>query len=276
MVSYTYDAWGKPISKAGTLASTLGTIQPFRYRAYVYDEETGLYYINARYLEPIKSRFISSDTIDAVSLSLTSLAERNLYSYCDNNPIVRKDENGKFWHTLVGGVVGAVVSAAVQVVSNLTDGNADNKWYDGVGGALVTGAISGGLAASGIGLGASVAANAALSAANSAVYDIASGDGINLTDVLIDGCIGAVAGLAGGSGMGKTVKLKFLNRNLTMKFATHSWKTFAKGVKYYASQTKTLFKANLFPAIDKAAAAVFGCNLVNNHVLKRSQPVMIE
>lgn len=45
---------------------------------------------------------------------------------------------------------------------------------------------------------------------------------------------------------------------------------------HFDSQTKTLFKANLFPAIDKAAAAVFGCNLVNNHVLKRSQPVMIE
>ena len=28
MVSYTYDAWGKPISKTGTLASTLGTSIP--------------------------------------------------------------------------------------------------------------------------------------------------------------------------------------------------------------------------------------------------------
>ena len=40
VVEYTYDAWGKPLTKTGTLASTLGTVQPFRYRGYVYDEET--------------------------------------------------------------------------------------------------------------------------------------------------------------------------------------------------------------------------------------------
>ena len=40
MVFYSYDTWGKMISKTGSLASTLGTIQPFRYRGYVFDEET--------------------------------------------------------------------------------------------------------------------------------------------------------------------------------------------------------------------------------------------
>ena len=44
VVSYVYDAWGTPIDKSGTLAETLGTLNPFRYRGYVYDEETGLYY----------------------------------------------------------------------------------------------------------------------------------------------------------------------------------------------------------------------------------------
>ena len=53
VVSYTYDAWGKMLSKTGTLASTLGTIQPFRYRGYVFDEETGLYYLQSRYLSLI-------------------------------------------------------------------------------------------------------------------------------------------------------------------------------------------------------------------------------
>ena len=42
VVKYTYDAWGKVLSTTGSLASTLGTIQPFRYRGYVYDVETGL------------------------------------------------------------------------------------------------------------------------------------------------------------------------------------------------------------------------------------------
>ena len=53
MVEYVYDAWGNPISKTGTLAATLGTLNPFRYRGYVYDEETGLYYLRSRYYNPI-------------------------------------------------------------------------------------------------------------------------------------------------------------------------------------------------------------------------------
>lgn len=52
VVQYTYDAWGKVLSTAGTMASTLGTVQPFRYRGYVYDVETGLYYLRSRYYNP--------------------------------------------------------------------------------------------------------------------------------------------------------------------------------------------------------------------------------
>lgn len=40
-----YDTWGKPLATTGSLASTLGDNQPFRYRGYVYDEETGWYYL---------------------------------------------------------------------------------------------------------------------------------------------------------------------------------------------------------------------------------------
>ena len=52
VVEYTYDAWGKPTGKMGTMASTLGTVQPFRYRGYVFDEETGNYYLRSRYYRP--------------------------------------------------------------------------------------------------------------------------------------------------------------------------------------------------------------------------------
>ena len=44
VVEYKYDTWGKPISITRTLKTTLGELNPFRYRGYVYDEETGLYY----------------------------------------------------------------------------------------------------------------------------------------------------------------------------------------------------------------------------------------
>ncbi len=85
VVEYRYDAWGKPLFKLGTLATTLGTLNPFRYRGYVYDEETGLYYLQNRYYSPICGRFINADTI----------FKGNLYAYCGNNPIVLSDDNGK-------------------------------------------------------------------------------------------------------------------------------------------------------------------------------------
>ena len=44
VVTYTYDAWGNPLATSGDLATTLGTLNPLRYRGYVYDTETGLYF----------------------------------------------------------------------------------------------------------------------------------------------------------------------------------------------------------------------------------------
>lgn len=52
MVSYTYDPWGAPMATDGTMASTLGAANPLCYRGYVYDTETGLYYLSSRYYNP--------------------------------------------------------------------------------------------------------------------------------------------------------------------------------------------------------------------------------
>ena len=63
VVSYTYDAWGAPIGKSGSMASTLGSVQPFRYRGYVFGEETGLYYLRSRYYNVERCRFVNSDIL---------------------------------------------------------------------------------------------------------------------------------------------------------------------------------------------------------------------
>ena len=109
MVSYTYNAWGKPISKTDTLASTLGTIQPFRYRGYVYDEETGLYYLRSRYYNPVVGRFICPDVITDQHITLLS---HNLFTYCLNTPTMRTDAEG-MW----GNRFAAIVTVAVAVVA---------------------------------------------------------------------------------------------------------------------------------------------------------------
>lgn len=94
MVEYVYDAWGNPISKTGSLAATIGTLNPFRYRGYVYDEETGLYYLRSRYYNPKWKRFINAD----VSLgNADELFAHNVYAYCINSPLVLTDQDGDVW-----------------------------------------------------------------------------------------------------------------------------------------------------------------------------------
>ena len=60
------------ISKTGTLATTLGTLQPFRYRGYIFDEETGLYYLRSRYYNPNLCRFINADDGEAYVDAITT------------------------------------------------------------------------------------------------------------------------------------------------------------------------------------------------------------
>ena len=90
-VAYTYDAWGKPLTTTGSMAGTLGKVNPLRYRGYVYDEETGLYYLGSRYYDPGVGRWINSDT--QMNMSLTILGA-NIFAYCLNNPTNKVDYCG--------------------------------------------------------------------------------------------------------------------------------------------------------------------------------------
>ena len=93
VVEYTYDAWGKQLTKTGTLAATLGTLNPFRYRGYVFDEETGLYYLRSRYYNPTWGRFVSADTVLGKP---GKLLDHNLFSYCRQNPVMGRDPSGMY------------------------------------------------------------------------------------------------------------------------------------------------------------------------------------
>ena len=95
VVEYKYDAWGRPLSKAGTLATTLGTLQPFRYRGYIFDEETGLYYLRSRYYNPNLCRFINADDVEALGAD-GDINGYQLFIYCMNDPVNNRDEAG-YW-----------------------------------------------------------------------------------------------------------------------------------------------------------------------------------
>ena len=74
-------------------------LNPFGYRSYWFDRETGLYYLNSRYYDPAIGRFISPDSVGVITASPLGLTDKNLYAYCDNNPVMRRDDGGMFWDT---------------------------------------------------------------------------------------------------------------------------------------------------------------------------------
>ncbi|WP_316719932.1 polymorphic toxin-type HINT domain-containing protein [Terrisporobacter petrolearius] len=63
------------------------------YTGGIYDNKTGLYYLNARYYNPEYGRFLTEDTYRGEFTDPSSL---HLYAYCTNNPISYTDPSGHF------------------------------------------------------------------------------------------------------------------------------------------------------------------------------------
>ena len=92
---YTYDAWGNvtATTAAGNVpgVNTLVYRNPIRYRGYVYDNETGWYYLQSRYYDPANHRFINADSLASTGQSFTGT---NMFAYCNNCPVVYGDPTG--------------------------------------------------------------------------------------------------------------------------------------------------------------------------------------
>ena len=113
VVAYTYGPWGEARGVSGTLASTLGAMNPLRYRGYVYDTETGFYYVSSRYYDPEIGRWINADNQPSTGSDLTGM---NLFAYCGNNPVNRIDPIGEaWWHWALGAAVVAACAVATVV-----------------------------------------------------------------------------------------------------------------------------------------------------------------
>ena len=116
LVSYSYDAWGNILWTEDDSGRNLAELNPYRYRGYYYDAETGLYYLNSRYYDPKVGRFLNADAIDY--LGEDAEFSCNLYAYCANNPVMGCDPSGNFAITTmiilgliaVGAVVGGTVT----------------------------------------------------------------------------------------------------------------------------------------------------------------------
>ena len=94
---YTYSAWGVKVSVKDadgnniTSTSHVARLNPFRYRGYMYDEETGYYYLRSRYYNPEMGRFLNADGYVSTGVGLDGY---NMFAYCNNNPIMLTDSNG--------------------------------------------------------------------------------------------------------------------------------------------------------------------------------------
>ncbi|MBQ4119512.1 MAG: RHS repeat-associated core domain-containing protein, partial [Clostridia bacterium] len=89
---YSYDAWGKCTITFGT-NGVIAHINPFRYRGYYYDTETGLYYLQSRYYDPVVGRFVNGD-MPEIAVFEQSVLGHNLFGYCNNSPILSADYLG--------------------------------------------------------------------------------------------------------------------------------------------------------------------------------------
>ena len=100
VAKYEYSAYGQILSitnASGTdisnNASHIANINPFRYRGYYYDTETGFYYLQSRYYDPVVGRFLNADAFVSTGQGIIG---NNMFAYCLNNPVMYIDSIGYF------------------------------------------------------------------------------------------------------------------------------------------------------------------------------------
>ncbi|MGM9591695.1 MAG: RHS repeat-associated core domain-containing protein, partial [Oscillospiraceae bacterium] len=95
----------------------MGLRNPLRYRGYIYDRETGLYYLQSRYYDPEIGRFINADTYTTTDAD--GLLSTNMFAYCENNPVMGTDPTGELWAQFAIGVASQYVG---DVLGNIAGG----------------------------------------------------------------------------------------------------------------------------------------------------------
>jgi len=203
VAEYKYDAWGNILESSGELAET----NPIRYRGYYYDIETGLYYLKSRYYDSQVGRFLNMDEINILDESKAFINGLNLYSYCNNNPVMNVDHDGRrWWRWLVAAVV-IVAAVALTVVTAGLAAPIAGVLGGGLVGTIIGGAVVGAIGGAVMGAAISIASQGVSNGFNN----------INWSEVGRDALVGGIAGaLTGGvfsaGSFGASKGLQFLAR----------------------------------------------------------------
>ena len=130
-----------------------------------------------------------------------ALTDKNLYIYCDNNPVMRVDEDGDIWHLLIGAAIGFVSTYIVDVAENIANGKSG---FDILNVAIdmdyFAASASGALAASGIGIVGQIAGNALISSTSYLMDQAISNEKVDQNELLKQTVAGGFSGLLGGKG----------------------------------------------------------------------------
>ena len=179
-----------------------------------------LYYLNSRYYDPEVGRFISADAIDY--LAPETINGINLYAFCGNNPVMNTDPSGCAWWdwliaigvvvvsavaavvtagtslVLTGALAGIAVGGAVSIANQVaTDGDLDITRFTTD---IINGALSGALAATGVGVLGQMAWNAVFSIGTNLLYSGLTGTKITAQSITESFVVGLASGFAGRDG----------------------------------------------------------------------------
>ena len=138
--TYEYDAWGNQIVKGVTqdeddnnlytdltdnpTGSYFANLNPIRYRGYYFDSETGLYYLQSRYYNPLVGRFLNADGY--ITTNVTEPLTYNMFAYCGNNPVMFSDPSGE---SLTALAIGLAVLLSIGIAHWLDKNEPDGYTY---------------------------------------------------------------------------------------------------------------------------------------------------
>ena len=209
---YEYDAWGNVISitdnngNAITNPNHVGNLNPFRYRGYYQDTETGFYYLMSRYYDAVTHRFINADGYFQAG---TTILDGNTFAYCANNPIYSSDPTGS--SIIFGALIGGATEFFGQIISGKSIDEVD---WGSVFVSAGTGAILGAVDVLGVGAVAGVLIKGGVSFTGSFIKYSMQGEDFNLAvqHSAVDGLL--TMGFASISNVFKTSSGNHYNYNV--------------------------------------------------------------
>ena len=226
-VHYEYDAYGRIVSETNVSGEDIIDYNPIKYKGYYYENDTKMYRLDSRYYDPAIGRFINADNISLLTETPTALTDKNLYSYCDNNPVMRKDSEGEIWGPLIGAAIGVGFEITFQVA---TEGKVSNL------SAVCLAGVTGAVGASSAGLLVQVGINAAASVGQLIIDNKKANKKTDLANVAKASFLGGVTGFIGGKGANieKNVKnIKVLTKKIAREDRRKNTKHAGKRKKIY-------------------------------------------